>query len=430
MNALFAPTWYDDTAIAPPRTTPPGDLSDRRVDTVIIGGGLAGLTTLLHLAEAGVDAVLLEAHGLAAGASGRNGGFCTPGWAADEAQIARTAGGEAAQALAAMSDDGLTWMRGRMQRPDYRATEPKDGLLVLTLRNTAVTPGLGERLIEGDALKALLSSPRYRGGLYSGSGLHFHPLNFMRLLARDAMAAGGRIGEGVAVASINRDISGFRLLGAGLGRGLAARRVVLATGGYGGAETGFLARHLLAIRTYIGVSDPMPAILDHHIRTDWAIADTRRAGNYYRRLPDGRLLWGMGITAFGTLDVDRVRAMVQKDIAAHFPAMAAEMRKAGIGIGRAWAGNMGYARHFLPYVGDLGGGLYSIAGFGGHGMNTAPAAAAALAAAMTGRTEALAPFDAIPRRRVWGRLGALAAETSYRWRIAQDALAERRGGRA
>ena len=43
-------------------------------DVCIVGGGYTGLSALLHLAERGYDAVLLEAARVGAGASGRNGG--------------------------------------------------------------------------------------------------------------------------------------------------------------------------------------------------------------------------------------------------------------------------------------------------------------------------------------------------------------------
>jgi glycine/D-amino acid oxidase-like deaminating enzyme len=40
----------------------------------IIGGGFCGLSAALHLAEAGIEAVVLEAEAPGWGASGRNGG--------------------------------------------------------------------------------------------------------------------------------------------------------------------------------------------------------------------------------------------------------------------------------------------------------------------------------------------------------------------
>lgn len=47
-------------------------------DCCIIGGGLAGLSTAFHLAEAGKSVILLEENRLGWGASGRNGGFVSP----------------------------------------------------------------------------------------------------------------------------------------------------------------------------------------------------------------------------------------------------------------------------------------------------------------------------------------------------------------
>ena len=49
-------------------------------EVVIVGGGLTGLSTALHLArDHGISACLLEAGSLGCGASGRNGGFCGVG---------------------------------------------------------------------------------------------------------------------------------------------------------------------------------------------------------------------------------------------------------------------------------------------------------------------------------------------------------------
>ena len=44
-------------------------------EVCVIGGGLAGVSTALGLAERGTSAVLLEANQIGWGASGRNGGF-------------------------------------------------------------------------------------------------------------------------------------------------------------------------------------------------------------------------------------------------------------------------------------------------------------------------------------------------------------------
>ena len=49
------------------------------VDVAIVGGGFTGLSTALHCAEAGLDALVLEAHHVGYGGSGRNVGLVTAG---------------------------------------------------------------------------------------------------------------------------------------------------------------------------------------------------------------------------------------------------------------------------------------------------------------------------------------------------------------
>ena len=51
---------------------------EKRVDAVVIGGGLTGMSCAYHLAMAGETVKVLEARGLADGATGRNGGHSWP----------------------------------------------------------------------------------------------------------------------------------------------------------------------------------------------------------------------------------------------------------------------------------------------------------------------------------------------------------------
>lgn len=86
------PSLYADTAVVPP-TTPPLDV-DRTVSVAIVGGGYTGLSTALHLAEQGVEALVLEAQEPGWGASGNNGGHTNPGLKHDPDQIESDFGAE------------------------------------------------------------------------------------------------------------------------------------------------------------------------------------------------------------------------------------------------------------------------------------------------------------------------------------------------
>src|SRR5205085_10397488 len=60
-------------------------------EVCVVGGGLAGVTAAHALSRMGKDVVLLEGERIGWGASGRNGGFVSPGYATGRGNIARRA---------------------------------------------------------------------------------------------------------------------------------------------------------------------------------------------------------------------------------------------------------------------------------------------------------------------------------------------------
>ena len=84
------PILYRDTASPAPATQPlEGPL---HADVAIVGGGITGLSTALHSAQAGAKVALLEAQDPGFGASGRNGGQVNPGLKLDPDTVERDFG--------------------------------------------------------------------------------------------------------------------------------------------------------------------------------------------------------------------------------------------------------------------------------------------------------------------------------------------------
>ena len=111
MNLLFAndrrgeypPSLY--AATRPALSPFPEQRGEARADVVIVGGGYTGLSAALHLAEAGLDVMLLEAHRMGFGASGRNGGQLGSGQRLEVDELEKMAGAETAHRLWDMAEE-------------------------------------------------------------------------------------------------------------------------------------------------------------------------------------------------------------------------------------------------------------------------------------------------------------------------------------
>ena len=177
---------------------------------------------------------------------------------------------------------------------------------------------------------------------------HFNPLNVIRSLAINLQRKAGKIFEGTKVIDVKSSKVGYRIK-TSTGGIVNSRRVVFATGGYfskvGGSN---LERKLFSLQTTIGVTEPLNGHLSETISPTVAIHDNRRAGNYFRMLPDGRLLWGRDIRAIGEPTEQQIIRGTKKDLKFFFP----EKRKFfdDIAIDYAWSGKLGYSSNFMPYL--------------------------------------------------------------------------------
>ena len=95
---------------------PPLD-GDTKAHVAIIGGGFTGLSAALHLAEAGIDVVLIEAETIGWGASGRNGGQLHSGQRRDQDWLERHLGRPAAHDSGRLAEEA----KALVHAPDRQA---------------------------------------------------------------------------------------------------------------------------------------------------------------------------------------------------------------------------------------------------------------------------------------------------------------------
>ncbi len=392
-NAPTANLWTH-TAEAAPETPPlQGDV---RADVVVIGAGFTGLSTALHLAEAGANVVVLEADGPGFGASGRNNGQVIPAYARHNPDdIVALFGQERGERLNAWVADSADLVFRLIEKHGIDCEAAQNGWLQPAHRASRMggvrakqaqwaARGQPAKLLSGAETEALTGSPYYRhGGWIHMTGGHIQPLGYARGLARAAIAAGAVIHGRSPVAAIERAEGKWR---ARTARGaVAADALVLATNGYTEALWPRLRQSIVPLRTFhaatAAMSDNVAASV---LPQNHGLSDTRQALWAFRKDRGGRLITTAApLATWGA--ASKIRATTKARLEEAFPQIGE------IEIAHIWEGMIAMTPERLPRLHELAGGVYAGMGYSGRGIALATAMGAALAARAMG-----APADAVP----------------------------------
>ena len=392
MNLLFAndrrgehaPSYYAATA-ASDRCWPA--LRGRhRVDLCIIGGGFTGLSAALHAAEKGLSVVLLEAHRVGFGASGRNGGQVGSGQRLEQDELERMYGPEAARRLWEFGEEAKSLVRGLIDthampvtfhpgiahacrtEAEVRHSHHYAEKLARNYGYTQVTP------LSREALAEILPSPVYKGGDIDRGAGHLHPLNFAQGLALAADAAGATICEGSVVHHIHPGAPAKVQTAEGH---VEADHVLLAANGYLGGLNTRVAARVMPINNFIVATEPLGARVADVLRENIAVADTKFVVNYWRLSEDNRLLFGGG-ESYGYRFPD-IRKTVTKPMLEVYP----HLRDARIDY--AWGGTLAITMNRMPAFLRVGSNILSASGFSGHGVAMGTLAGKIMAEAVVGQ---------------------------------------------
>jgi len=423
LNPPRSGTWYNATANSPsPR---PRLAGSQKAEVCVVGAGLAGLTTALELSRHGKSVVLVEGETIASGASGRNGGFVTAGFAEDIPRLIQRVGLEQARALYVLSRAGVEYVREQIEVLDPTVQAGKGFLSVQRYADEDRCRGYVQLLRDevghdlefwpAGKIREALRTERYFSAVYDPDAFHIHPLNYALALACEIERKGGVIFENSHGLNLEKSTPGFVLVTQG-GR-VFSRNVVLCTGAARGLSPA-LSRSILPISTHVVVSAPVEGGLEEIIQTSAAIADTRRAGDYYRMVDRSRLLWGGKISTRRSPPRQLVSVM-KRTIAGVYPQLSS------IDIEYAWSGLMAYCIHKMPLIGELEPGVWMATGFGGHGLNTTAMAGCLIASAIVEGDKRWRRFT--PYGPVWsgGPIGRAGVQLGYWWMQARDYRDER-----
>ena len=395
-----------------------------RADVAVLGGGIAGCSAALHLAERGYRVVLLEARAVGYGASGRSGGQTIFGLAVGQPKLVREVGRENARRLFELSIEALDLTQSLIHDHaidcDYRpnhvhvAVKPRHVRELdewsRELREEYSYPSA--RLLHRDELQDQVRSPRYLAGLLDSRSGHLQPLKYTQGLARAAEAAGAVIHENSEVLRYEDGAGVLVHTAQGMVR---CAHLVLCGNAYIGAVAPSLARRILGVGTYIIATQPLGeerarSLLPQHA----AVADINWILDYFRRSSDHRLLFG-GRVSYSSVQPPRLAESMRRRMVRVFPSLA------DVKVAYAWGGYLDITMSRAPNFGRLAPNVYYLQGFSGHGLALAGLAGKLASEAIAGTAERFDVFARIPHRdfpggRVFRRPSLMLAMLYYRLR--------------
>lgn len=365
---------------------------EQTADVCIIGGGFSGLNTAIELAERGLSVVLLEAHRIGWGASGRNGGQLIRGVGHDVEQFQPVLGEEGVDTLKRMGFEAVDIVRQRIERYaiscDLRwgycdlATKQRhvEGFEADHADLTRLGYPHPLKRVAKESMHEVIGSDRYVGGLIDMGSGHLHPLNLALGEAVVAQFLGVRLFEHSAAERIEY---GPQVRVHTAQGSVRAGQLVLACNAYLGNLNSTLAGKVLPAGSYIIATEPLPEALAHALLPqNMAVCDQRVALDYFRLSADGRLLFG-GACHYSGRDPKDIGAYMQPKMLEVFPQLQ------GTRIDFQWGGMIGIGANRLPQIGRLADqpNVYYAQAYAGHGLNATHLAGRLLAEAISGQAE-------------------------------------------
>lgn len=405
-------------------------VSNVECDVAVVGGGLAGLSAAIELADRGFSVVLLEAREVGWGASGRNGGQAIAGLACDQDVIEAQLGRDAARRVWDMTLEAIRLIGERIARfdidCDWRAgtmslavSERKARALRAWHEQMESVYGYAATWIEAKDMPRWIASPRFHSGLHDAASGHLHPLKYSLGLARAAASLGVRIFENSDALALEPGPTAHIRTAQGT---VSASHVLLAGNVYLQGLAPVLENRVMPVGTYIVTSETLdPALARALIPSGAAVCDTNFVLDYFRPTADHRMLYG-GRVSYSTTTPMNLAASMQRRMARSFP----QLKDTKIEF--AWGGFVDISMNRAPDFGRLSDRLngtarrehanvYYLQGFSGHGLALTGLAGKLVAEAIAGDAERFDTFARIRHRTFPGgrllRTPALVAGMAY-----------------
>ncbi len=374
-----------------------------KADVCVVGGGYTGLSAALHLRQRGYDVVLLEAHRVGFGASGRNGGQVGSGQRRDQVWIEKAMGREDAHRLWNLAEEAKALVKSLIR--DHRMPVTFHPGIAHACRTDAEVRdarAYAEKLqrdygythlepLDRDAIRRLIGATIYQGGEIDRDAGHIHPLNYALGLAAAAAKAGVRIHERSEVHRVEGGANPVVRTSSGQ---VDCGQVILAGNGYLGQLNMAVAAKVMPINNFIIATEPLGDRAKAIIAEPVAVADTRFVVNYWRLSEDNRLLFGGG-ESYGYRFPDIIKT-VSKPMLEVYPQLK------GVKIDYAWGGTLAITMNRMPCFLRPAQNILAASSCSGHGIAMSTLSGKILAEAVAAQAERFDLMASLPQPRFPG----------------------------
>ena len=369
--------WPDSlwAAVTPPGPGLPELTGSEKADVIVIGGGFTGLSTALHLREAGVDVAIVEAMEPGWGASGRNNGQVIPTLSRVDPEGIVARHGAAGERFVALLRDSASTLFDTIRRYKLDAEQEQAGWvqpvhsparIKIAERRVRQWGKLGApvELLSREKARDMLGSDAWYGGFWNRSGGHINPLALARELARTVVKEGGRIYARSPVASFQR--RGDRWVVKTARGEISGRALVVATNAYSGefsrAMVPEIAREMVPVLSWQMSTQPLSDNVRRTIIPDrQAMSDTHGELYFARYDARNRLITGGAVIGPGD-KAGRLKARVAERLQRLWPQIGE------VKFDHVWNGYVGMTTDFLPRIHRLGPDAYGWTGCNGRAV--------------------------------------------------------------
>jgi glycine/D-amino acid oxidase-like deaminating enzyme len=400
--------WPDSlwAAMTPPGPDLPELVGTAEADVIVIGGGFTGLSTALHLREAGADVAIVEAMEPGWGASGRNNGQVIPTLSRPDPDDIVAKHGAAGERFVALLRDSAAVLFDIARRYQIQAEQEQAGWVQpvhspgrIKIAERRVRQwskfGASVELLSRDQTRQMLGSDAWFGGFWNKTGGHINPLALSRGLARVVLDRGGRIYARSPAASFER--TGDRWVVKTDKGEISGRAMIVATNAYTGEFSKSLmpaiAHEVMPVLSWQMATQPLSDdVRKSVIPGRQAMSDTHGELYFARYDARNRLVTGGAVIGPGN-KAERLKLRVAERLQRLWPQIGQ------VNFDYVWNGYVGMTTDFLPRIHRLGPDAYGWTGCNGRAVALSIALGDELSKAVRGLPESnlALPFsDPVP----------------------------------